>query len=187
VSVAQPILGLEHPGLRFDARDRAALGHPEGVELGQRSLLLRRQRRERIAERAGLDADELGVRIIATDLAVHANHFPRRTFQIDELFVFLPLVVQVDEARRLEPSAVLVDDDADVVLLLRGRGNAAQPGVASSAEASGIGGRTTPREDARRRHSLPGRDARKNGDHFVRTDRNDLRTTVHATCGHGRR
>ena len=59
VTVAQPILRLEHPGLRVDARDAPALGLPEIVELGQRRLLLRRQRRERIAERARLDADEL--------------------------------------------------------------------------------------------------------------------------------
>ena len=56
-----------------------------------------------------------------------AYHLARRAFEVDELLEFVALLEEVDEAGRLDMPAVLIDDRAHVILLLRRGGGAREP------------------------------------------------------------
>ena len=129
--VAQAVLGLEDPGLHVEAGDAIGLGLAQLVVFGQDLLLLRRQRRKRIAKRPRLDANDLGIRVVAAHLAIAADHFARRALEVDELLEFLAALVPVHEPRRLDAARVLVDERAGVIEGARPRGRASEQRAAS--------------------------------------------------------
>ena len=111
----------------------------------------------------GSIADHLGVGIVAADLAVHADHLAGRALEVDELLEFAALVVEVHEARGFDASAVLVDDGADVVLLLRpqrprARARPRHPRPARGAPRRASPARADPRDSRRGARDAPWRE-----------------------------
>ncbi len=115
LGVTIAVLRFERVRLGVEPRDARRLGLAHVVLFAERLALLRRQRGERVAERARLDAQDLVVRVIAADLVLAADHLARGSIQVDELLGFDAVLVAMDQARGLRPVAVLVDDRADVV------------------------------------------------------------------------
>src|SRR5581483_1410432 len=90
-------------------------------------LLLGRERRKDVAERARLDAHDFGVRVIAAHLVLGANDLSCRTVQVDELLELARRIDNMHEARGFDVPAVLVDDGAGGIELARGRCRASEP------------------------------------------------------------
>src|SRR6266849_440533 len=95
VAIPQPILGLENEGLRFETGDAGQLSLAEEVMRGERIQLLREQRRERVAERSGLDADDLGIGVVTADQVIVPNDLARRTVKVGQLFDLAAGIEQV--------------------------------------------------------------------------------------------
>ena len=82
VAVARSILGLEDVRLRLETGDTRDLGLAELIIRRQRRKLLRKQRRERVVHASRLDANHLGIGVIAAHLLAVADDLPRRTVEI---------------------------------------------------------------------------------------------------------
>ena len=82
VAVARSVLGLEDVRLRLEPGDARDLGLAELIIGGQRRQLLRKQRRECVVHASRLDADHLGVGVVAAHLLVVADDLARRTVEI---------------------------------------------------------------------------------------------------------
>src|SRR5487761_2241664 len=109
------------------AADAVVADHAEIVEPRQRLLLLGRKRGKDVPERARLDADELGIRVVAAHLALGADEFARGPVEIHELLELAPAVVQVRDVRGFDARTDLVEDRPDVVEFARGLGRTGEP------------------------------------------------------------
>ena len=118
VSVAHAVLGLEDVRLRLEAGDARDLGLAKEIIPREGVELLRQQRREGVAVGSRLDADDLRVGVVATNLLVIADHLARRPVEIDELLVLAGRVDHVHYARSFDASVVRVDERPGVVELL---------------------------------------------------------------------
>ncbi len=127
MTVAHSVARLEHKGLRLESGDAGRLRAAHDVVLRERRDLIGQQRRKHRARRPVFDPDQLRVGQIAGDLLVVADDFPRRTFEVHQLFVLAGGIDVVDDSRRFDAIAVLVQDRADVIQALRGRRGALQP------------------------------------------------------------
>ena len=123
-----PSLGSKNKGLRFQTGDAGQLSLAEEIMRGEGIELLRQQRRKRVAERSGLDADDLGVGVVTADQVIVADDLARRTVQVGQLFEFAAGLEQMDQTRSLDPAAVLIDDGAHVIETARGARRALEPG-----------------------------------------------------------
>src|SRR5207302_517428 len=128
VAISQPVLGLENESLCFETCDAGQLSLAEKIMCGERIQLLRKQRREGVAERSGLNADDLGIGVVTPDQVIVANDLARWTVQVGQLLELAARFEQVDQTRGLDPAAVLIDNGADVVEPVRGTRRALQPG-----------------------------------------------------------
>jgi len=115
VAVAKAVLRLEHDDLHRATANAIFTNEAKRVIARQRLLLLRRQRREHVAKRPRLDADQLRVRVVAADLAVVADDLARRSVEIHELREFAVVLVKMRDARRFDARADLVDDRPHVI------------------------------------------------------------------------